>query len=321
MEKSVDKEKKAKAPGIRPDEQVPEVGRKILGFYFEQMMGCEAGARLGADNEALHNMRVAARRMRVALELFDPFFKKKVVKSFSSGLRNTTRSLGRVRDLDVFSGNLGLYLESLPENERLGFDAFLSHCGEKHNKARAKMIRFLDSDGYQSFTRQLSDFVNTPGKGVKRSKTIQPNQVRDLAPIMIYEQLAAARAYEQIVGNASIKEFHALRLHLKRLRYTVEFLHDALGPESKEIIRDVKTLQNHLGSLNDADVACQILNEFSDKQSTLPNHERLDMEPVFSYLAAKRDERNRLLATFPEEWKAIMRKELYEKVAKAISAI
>lgn len=302
-----------------------EAGRKVLGFHFRRMIAHETGARLGEDIEALHDMRVATRRMRVALELFIPFFKKKAVKPYTNGLRSTTRVLGRVRDLDVFLGKLKDYIANLPESERLGFEVFLSQWDGKHNKAQSKMIRYLDSDRYQLFTHQFGEFLNTPGEGAKRSKTVQPNQVRDLAPIMIYERLAAVRAFEQVLGNATINELHALRMQLKKLRYTIEFFRDVLGPESKDVIRDIKILQDHLGNLNDADVACQIVNGFianqEKEQVTLPVHERLNQEPIFTYLAAKHDERHRLIATFREPWQTIMGREFRENLAKAVSAI
>lgn len=325
MEELVDKFKKAKTPGVNAEDQMSEAARKILGFYFARMVNHEPGTRLGEDIEALHDMRVATRRMRVALEVFGSFFKDKAIKSPLKGLRSTTRALGRVRDLDVFSGKLKDYLESLPEGERLGFEVFLSQWGGKHNKARTKMIRFLDSDRYQLFTQQFGQFLNTPGKGSRKSKTTQPDRVRDLAPIMIYERLAAVRAFERVLGNATIEELHALRLQLKKLRYTVEFFRDVLGPESREVIRDIKILQDHLGDLNDADVACQAVNGFISKlekeQIALPIHERANPETIFTYLAAKYDERHRLVATFQDPWQTIMGKAFSENLAKAISVI
>jgi CHAD domain-containing protein len=325
MDEVASKARQANKPGICPEDQISEAGRRIMGFHFGQMISRETGARLGEDIEAVHDMRVAARRMRVALELFKPFFKKKTVKPYSVGLRSTSRALGRVRDLDVFLGKLNVYVERLPEDERLGFEIFLTKSTEKHHKARSKMVLFLESEPYEIFTRQFGRFLESPGEGVKRSKTIQPNLVRDLAPIMIYERLAAVRAYEQALGSATIKELHALRLEFKKLRYTVEFFREVLSPKSKEVIRDIKRLQDHLGKLNDADVACQITNglitRLEEEQAILPVHQRLNMEPTYTYLTAKSDERDRLIASFPETWQAVMGNALYEKIAKAISSL
>ena len=80
MEEFVNKVIKVNSPGILLADPMSEAGRKILGFHFARMINREAGTRSGEDIEALHDMRVAARRMRVALDLFGSFFKKKEVK-------------------------------------------------------------------------------------------------------------------------------------------------------------------------------------------------------------------------------------------------
>ena len=302
-EELVDTFIKAKTPGVHSGDEMSEAGRKILGFHFARMVKNEPGTRLGEDIEALHDMRVATRRMRVALELFAPYFKKKALKPYLDGLRSTGRALGRVRDLDVLLEQLNTYLETLPEEQRPAFEVFTSQEEGKRAKAQSKMIRFLDSERYQFFVQQFGQFLSTPGEGAKRSKTIQPNQVRDIAPVLIYERLAAVRAYDRVLGNATVEELHALRIQFKKLRYMVEFFGDVLGPESKGVIRDIKTMQDHLGNLNDAVVACQIINAFivrlENQQARLPTNERVNPEPILTYLAEKYDLRHRLITDNP----------------------
>lgn len=321
----IEKYLKLKTPGVLADDYMSEAGRKILSLQFVRMISHEPGTRLGADAEELHDMRVATRRMRVGLEFFGPFFKKKAISPYLKGLRGTARALGRVRDLDVYLGNLNNFLKSLPEEERLGYGILISQWKKKHKNAQLRMRDFLDSDRYQLFTQQFGLFLNNPGEGSKQRKAIQPNQVRDHAPMMIYERLAAVQPYGKILGYASVKELHSLRIELKKLRYVIEFFHDVLGPESKEVIRNIKVLQDHLGNLNDADVACQITNGFIAKlekeQLVLPVQERVNPKFIFIYLSEKYDERHYLISTFYEAWHTIMDGEFSEKLAKAISLI
>jgi len=316
---------KLKTPEVLSDDYISEAGRKILSLQFVRMISHEPGTRLGADAEELHDMRVATRRMRVAFEVFEPFFKRKAIKPYAKGLRGTARALGRVRDLDVFLDKLSAYLESVSENERPEYQILLSQWREKHKKARLKMLAFLDSDQYQIFTQQFCQFLNTPGEGSRQPKTTQPDQVRELAQRMIYERLAVVRSYEQDLGNAAIKELHTLRIELKKLRYTVEFFRDVLGPESKEVINNIKILQDHLGNLNDADVASQMVNEFivtlEKEQATLSAHERVNPEAMFTYLAKREGERHRFLSTFPQLWQRVMGGGFSEKLTEAISVL
>ena len=56
--------------GMLPSDSMAEAGRKALHFNFERMLLHEPVARLGADIEGVHDMRVATRRMRSAFRLF-----------------------------------------------------------------------------------------------------------------------------------------------------------------------------------------------------------------------------------------------------------
>jgi CHAD domain-containing protein len=316
-----------KNPGLKADDAMAEAGRKILRFHFAHMLSHENGTRLGEDIEELHDMRVATRRMRAAFEIFKPFFKQKAVKNHLKGLRATGRALGHVRDLDVFMEKAEHYLEALPEAKRAGLEPLLDTWQQERDSARDKMLAHLNSKSYQQFKQDFNEFVSTPGAGARRlsGSNPEPDLVRLVAPILVYTNLAAVRAYDKIIPNAVIEQLHALRIEFKKLRYTLEFFREVLGTQSKEVIDDLKTLQDHLGDLNDANVACQILRKFieswEERQWALPLQERQNPEPVVDYLAAKHAERYKLMITFPEAWAHFNRPEFLENVALAISVL
>ena len=316
-----------KNPGLKADDPMAEAGRKILRFHFAHMLSHEKGTRLGEDIEELHDMRVATRRMRAAFEVFKPFFKPKAIKNHLKGLRATGRALGRVRDLDVFMEKAEHYLETLPEGKRAGLEPLLDAWQQERDIARDKMLAHLDSESYQQFKQDFNEFVSAPGADARQfsGNNPEPDLVRHVAPILVYTSLAAVRAYDKVISNAVIEQLHALRIEFKKLRYTVEFFREVLGIQSKEVINDLKTLQDHLGDLNDANVACQILREFietwEERQMALPLQERQNPEPVVDYLAAKHAERYNLMVTFPEAWTHFNRPEFLENVALAISVL
>jgi len=316
-----------KNPGLKAGDPMAEAGRKILRFHFAHMLSHENGTRLGEDIEELHDMRVATRRMRAAFEVFRPFLRRKAIKKHLKGLRATGRALGRVRDLDVFMEKAEHYLETLPEGKRAGLQPLLDVWQQERDSARDKMLVHLDSESYQQFKQDFNEFVSTPGAGARQlsGNNPEPDLVRYVAPILVYTNLAAVRAYDKIVPNAAIEQLHALRIAFKKLRYTVEFFREVLGPQSRQVIDDLKNLQDHLGDLNDANVACQILREFieswEERQMDLPLQERQNPEPVVDYLAAKHAERYNLMITFPEAWAHFNRPEFLENVALAISVL
>ncbi len=81
--------------GILPDDSLAEAGRKVMRYHFAQMLRHEEGTRLGEDIEALHDMRVATRRLRAAFEVFGEAFEPDALKPHLKGLRATGRALGQ----------------------------------------------------------------------------------------------------------------------------------------------------------------------------------------------------------------------------------
>ena len=315
------------SPGVEPDDPIAEAGRKVLRYHFAEMLRHEEGTRQGEDIEELHDMRVATRRMRAAFEVFEGAFKSKAIKVHRRGLKEAGRTLGNVRDLDVFMEKAQKYLETLPEGHRQGLEPLLSAWDEQREVARAEMLAYLDGEKYQNFKMVFLKFLNTPGAGaqpVPEDKPV-PHLVRHVVPILVYTQLANVRAFNSILSTASIDQLHALRIEFKRLRYTVEFFREVLAEESKQVIKDIKELQDHLGDLNDARVACEILREFldhwEDRQVQLPVSERKNPEPIVAYLAAKHAERHNLMISFPQAWERFEQPEFHHNLALAIAAL
>jgi CHAD domain-containing protein len=133
------------------------------------------------------------------------------------------------------------------------------------------------------------------------------------------------QAYETLIANAAVEQLHALRIEFKKLRYALEFFHEVLGIEAKYVINELKSLQDHLGDLNDANVACQTLSEFIEEeealQNALPLHERQSLEPVVDYLADKHAERHKLMVAFPELWEHFNRRDSLKNIALSISGL
>ena len=315
------------AIGLLPDDPMAEAGRKVLRFHFAEMLSHEEGTRLGTDIEALHDRRVATRRMRAAFEVFGNAFHTKALKPHLKGLRATGRALGHVRDLDVFMEKAQKYLETLPEAQRSGLDPLLAHWQEMRESTRLEMLAHLDSQAYQDFKQEFNLFLSTPGAGavVALPDEPTPNRVCEVAPILIYSCLAGVRAYDACLTHASVEQLHALRIEFKKFRYTLEFFREVLGESAKAVIGEVKKLQDHLGDLNDAVVATHILTDFlaswEAQQAQLPITERQNLQAIVAYLAARHDERHRLMVTFQEAWEKFNRPELRRELALAVSML
>jgi CHAD domain-containing protein len=319
--------KNQKSPGLLADDTLAEAGRKTLLYHFAEMLKHEEGTRLGEDIEELHDMRVASRRMRAAFDLFEQAFDPKVIRRHLRGLKATGRALGAVRDMDVFIEKANYYMEELSPEQRSGLGMLVEAWQAQRETARAAMLAHLSSPEYATFKRKFNVFVQTPGKGIRllSSECPVPPLARDAAPVLIYSRLAAVRAYDQLLESATLEQLHALRIEFKKLRYAVEFFREILGKEAKQVIGVLKTMQDHLGDLNDAQVATQLLSDFLGHMEfshlDLPLSERRNPEPVVVYLAAKHAERHRLMRTFPDAWAQFNQPEFRQNLALAIAAL
>jgi CHAD domain-containing protein/transposase len=315
------------AIGLEPSDALAEAGRKVLSFHFGAMLSHEPGTRLGTDIEALHDMRVATRRMQAALRVFGSGFRPKKVKPLLAGLRATARVLGRVRDLDVFIEKLHHYQQFLPEKEQAGLQLLLKTWSAKRKKARRKLVAYLDSKQYRQFKKDLLKFVTTAGLGAKAiaDETAVPSRLRYVVPSLIYQRYEAVHAYETKLEKATPDTLHDLRITFKQLRYVVEFFAEILGEEGTQVIAEVKALQDHLGELNDAEVASHslrdLLAEWDQHQAHLPLSERQSPTQLAAYLEAKLEERQRLLETFPQAWARFNQPDLRRNLALAISVL
>ncbi len=304
------------APEIQADDPMSEAGRKVLRLHFERMLAHEAGTRLGEDIEELHDMRVATRRMRAAVRVFGSFFTPKAIKPHLKGLKRTGRALGPVRDLDVFEENARLYLATLPPERAEELNSLLATWGTERQAARERMRAYLDSKHYARFVERFGRFLRTRNAGSRPTPVGQPipYQVQHIAPRLLYTRFEAVRAYEPLLDSAPIELLHALRIDFKQLRYALEFFRPVLGQEAKTVIQEIKTMQDHLGDLNDADVAVHLLSGFL--QTSLQKEEGL-----LAYLHDRERERARLLDTFPAAWEHYNRPKVSRNLALAVAAL
>ena len=314
-------------PGILPDDTLAEAGRKTWLFHFAEMLHHESGTRQGDDIEALHDMRVATRRMRAAFDIFAQAFEPQAIRPYLKGLRATGRALGQVRDLDVFMEKAARYQTGLPLEQQPGLSPLIAGWEQERSAARLAMLAHLDSKKYQRFKERFNSFLHSPVEGElpENIENPTPSRVRDVVPMLIYTRLAAVRAYEAILATATIPQLHALRIEFKKFRYTVEYFKEVLGKPTKDVIDVIKSLQDHLGELHDADVACGIIRQFLDQwetqQANLPLTQRQSSEAVVSYLANQHAERYRRMVTFPAAWERFKQPEFQQNLAMAIAGL
>ncbi|HEX7588830.1 MAG TPA: CHAD domain-containing protein [Anaerolineae bacterium] len=325
--------KKILKPGIELDDAMSEAGRKTLLFHFQRMVEHEEATRAGQDIEALHDMRVAARRMRAALRIFEGYLDKETLKPFGKSLRRLGRVLGAVRDLDVFHVKAQQYLDGLAVERRGELEPLLAAWQKEYNAARKDLVVYLDSEGYQQFKETFGIFLQTPGAGVAPIMSGKdaplPYRVRHVLPAIMLKSWARVRVYEEWMSgpNVELARYHQLRIASKGTRYTLEFFGETLSANAGGLIEQMKTLQDHLGKIQDCMVACGILRDFltwgiwrRDLRKVRARREVIVAPGVAAYLATRQTEIQELVKAFPPIWSVISSPEFNQRLAALVEA-
>jgi triphosphatase len=283
---------------IQPEMHMAEACRLIWRRQAMQIVLLEHGVRADDDPEYVHDMRVAIRRSRTAYELFGHYFRQRDVEALFAELRLLARRLGRVRDLDVALENLQTFRKELPVSDRAGVDKLIALTRRKRESALAKLMDWLNSKEHASLIADLMRFTASPGKGVKKSLADtylpRPIQVRHCMPGYILDRFERVRAYEPLIESTSdvpVDQLHALRIECKYLRYVLEFNRHLMGADGNTLIQQLKTMQDHLGDLNDCDVEYRRLAEWEQAE--------LDQNIVQQRMAHLTETADRLRHEFP----------------------
>jgi CHAD domain-containing protein len=251
-----------KTPGVSTDDRLAEAGRKVLRFHLARQFAREAGTVEGVDPNELKGMRVATRRQRAAWRVFGSAFDETATARHRRRLRAVAADLGTVRDLDVLIENVEAYRAPLSPAEAEAMEPLLTVWRANRDAARTVLLRELSSRRYERWAESYAVFVETEGAGVRTPGPVEPHRVRDTMPSRIWAAYETVRGYEPVMHWADITTLHDLRIAAKWLRYTLEFVREAMGSETTALIEQVVALQDHLGWLHDADVAAGLARAF-----------------------------------------------------------
>ncbi len=260
-------------PAIVPSMPVSEFCRAIWLEQLVQMIAKQAHVA-NRDSKAVHDMRVAIRRIRAAEKLFCSQFHKRKIARFFKQLRHTGRLLGAVRDLDVALERLHTSHTSLDADlPDSALESLRTHWQDEREDAQHKLLAWLKSNSYTRFVCDFLEFCQTANAGSKPLPTrneppLPPYQLCHLLPAILQERYGRVRAFEAVLlidDYASLETWHALRIECKILRYALEFAAPFLGHAGAQLIDHLKQLQNVLGDLNDSAVSADRISRLEKK--------------------------------------------------------
>jgi CHAD domain-containing protein len=275
--------------------------------------------RAAEDIEFIHRMRVASRRIRSCLPLFKECFPARKYREWRKEIRNITRALREARDADVEIAFLKAYIDKLEEESlRPGAERFLLRLGQRRKRVQPRVIKALDRLLESDVVKDMEKSCRKMRKE-KRSVGADSPETYQKALVHITSRLEEIFAHEPSVYiPENIEEHHAMRIAVKRLRYTMEVFSPLYEGELKNQLAVCKKLQDILGDMHDCDVWMDYLPQFMEEERAYS----LDyfgqggsfeiLEPGLLHLQQHlRERRSAIYEEFAAYWKEIQEQNIW----------
>ncbi|EME69350.1 hypothetical protein H261_13703 [Paramagnetospirillum caucaseum] len=250
---------KAKAPVLTPAMTVAETFRAIAHSCLEHLMLNERCLLATEAGEAVHQMRVAMRRLRSAIKVFKGITAGPDLNRVKDDLRWLLAHLGPARDAEVFLSEIVEPVLAAHPGDA-GLLALRTHWRRDREAKLAAAIAAVRSRRYAAMILGLGRWVET---GDWLGPPGQPPRRRLAEPVAAFATRRVDKAVRRLLkeggetlSRLSPEHRHAVRIRCKQVRYAGEFF-ASLAPRktTKVFLAELSELQDVLGQLNDIAVA------------------------------------------------------------------
>jgi len=194
------------------------------------------------DVDAIHDLRVASRRLRATADLLGPFIAAAALKGLSKKIRRVTRELGHVRNIDEAI----MYCASLPAP----LPTLTAGLGRARQKEMAAVVKVLRRFPFKEMGKLLKEAAAELAASAHNDRSDQslPVYVSDRS-VQRFQVLHDLLAPAIVPENVELR--HRLRIAIKKWRYLLETVGQVCGQDYSATLEILKEYQTLLGRLND----------------------------------------------------------------------
>jgi CHAD domain-containing protein len=287
-------------PEVDSGSSVETLLRHDLASGTLRLFRHEAGVRIGEDPEAVHQARVASRRIRSTLRTFSSLLDEEWTDRLRDDLKWVANLLGEVRDTDVLLERFSEHLAALPATDAKPGRRLLERLATQRDQARRSLLGAMASDKY---ARLLDDLV-----AAAAAPALLPGGDRPAAevmpPLVVKPWKKLRKAVREAGDDPPDDELHQIRIRAKRARYAAEAVEPVIGKPAEKFADAIADLQGVLGDHQDAVVGEAWLRKAAEGA-------RRDVALVAGQLiAAERASAAESRDRWRKVWKAANRKQL-----------
>ena len=230
----------------------------LIGRACLRQLAANEPAVKKRDAEALHQMRVALRRLRAAISLFSDVVSDNRINAIKTELRWLAREFGPARDLDTLLIEVLEPLRKQHANEP-GLVSICKMFARKRLKNYRRAQEAVQSARFRTLILDTAEWVEAGAWSISEDPQMRalremPIEVR--AAGQLSQRRKKIRRRGAKIGGLNPEQLHRLRIQVKKARYAAEFFSSVYQGKKatkrrKEIIKSLMQLQNCLGGIND----------------------------------------------------------------------
>ena len=296
---------------------------RSLRKQVKQLADHLAGVRLGEDIESVHRARVASRRLRAALGMFRPCWKRKQVNAWKTQIGLLARNLGEARDYDVLIEFLASSLASVSDRILVpGIACLLNHVEHQRQWIQPRVLKAIDHFESSGVLKAMQACLRSILDEAGEAEIVVGKCVRGQAGKRVRKSLK--HLLDESSGLADPEQHerhHAMRIAAKRLRYTLELARPVYSGDLADTGDSAKKLQTLLGEIHDCDVWVRTFEEFARKEAAeikvyFGGSKRFErLRPGLDYLCQERkDRRRQVFGDLVAFWQELKERGVWERL-------
>jgi inorganic triphosphatase YgiF len=242
------------------DASVADAFQAIVDACLKQFSLNEELLETAIDTEAVHQARVAIRRLRAAFSMFKDVVVGEDADAARRDLKWLSRLLGEARDLDVFLEN-PMKQVALEHPDVPGARELARRLESMRDRARHRLDGALHSDRFRAL---LLGVARCAHHGAWRRG--DDGRFTDFALDTLEQRLNSVRRKRKAARGLDARKRHRLRIKAKKLRYMFEFLKPVASRKALGAVLDrLERLQDLLGALNDVIAGERLLGQLVEE--------------------------------------------------------
>ena len=256
---------------------------------WDDYRGQSKTCRREFSEEAVHDLRVAARRFMAVLDIVRTIDPHPRVQKTRRSLKSQLDDLDELRDVQVMLVEVSESIEHMPS-----LQPFQVHLQKREKSLLRTAFKQIKASNPSEWSKRIEKIRSTMEKEARK-----PDYQASLLQTVDNAYLSAIQAYDQMDGTQAAT-IHRLRIAFKKFRYMAEIIIPTLTDHPESYFKRMHDYQSSMGDIQDVEVFLNALTEFAENMPhpTGKDTGTFDLKPIRRFYKKRH---NKLVAAYFED--------------------